>query len=118
MGKLIKKNSYDPQNLNLNQLVELKQGMEQDIKVDIKDKVKELLEVDAQPDIVDFIYTCSVKNNSSKETLLADFQSLFNEVSNNIGYSSINRFHSFVLLNILENKRFRCLDVHQPCAKV
>lgn len=47
MGKLIKKNSYDPQNLNLNQLVELKEGMEQDIKEDIKDKIKELLEIDA-----------------------------------------------------------------------
>lgn len=82
MGKLIKKNSYDPQNLNLSQLVELKQGMEQDIKVDIKDKVKELLEIDAQPDVVDYIYTSSVKNNSSKETLLVEFQSLFNEKTN------------------------------------
>jgi len=56
--------------------------MEQDIKADIKVKVKELLEIEAQPDIVDFIYTCSVKNNTLKETLQVDFQSLFNEKTN------------------------------------
>jgi len=47
--------------------------MEHDIKEDIKVKTKELLEVDAQPDIVDYIYTSSVKSNTLKETLLVDF---------------------------------------------
>lgn len=47
--------------------------MEKEIKDDLVVKIKELLGIEAQPDVVDYVYTCAVKNNSTKETILNDF---------------------------------------------
>ena len=55
--------------------------MEDDIKRDIGEKIKELLAIDPQEAVVDYIYTAAIKNNTSKEKITTDFSAMLNEVS-------------------------------------